>query len=78
MNRILLSAYLMIQITTVGRERKLILSDAQRNTLSKYVRKVPKTLGVESVGEPDCSCHISSAMWTATAEVTIWTETTQA
>jgi hypothetical protein len=31
-------------------------------------------LGVESLGEPDCSCHISSALWTATAEVTIWIE----
>ena len=62
------------QIATVGRERKLVLNDAQRATLSKYARNVPKVIGVESIGEPDCSCCISSAMWTATSEVTIWTQ----
>lgn len=60
------------QIELVGRERKLVLNDAQRAHLASFVKRVPKVLGVESPGEPDCSCHISSAMWTATSEVTIW------
>lgn len=62
------------QIATVGRERKLHLTDSQRDTLSKFTKKVPRILGVESLGEPDCSCHISSALWTDTNEVTIWVE----
>ena len=60
------------QIATVGRERKLILTQDQRETLARFTKKVPRVLGVESLGEPDCSCHISSALWTATNEVTIW------
>lgn len=62
------------QITTVGRERKLILTDSQRRTLSKFTKKEPRILGVESIGEPDCGCCISSVFWTATNEVTIWIE----
>src|SRR4051812_40658867 len=62
------------QRTSVGRERKLVLNKTQRTMLAKHARKVPRVLGVESLGEPDCSCHIASAMWTATSEVTIWTE----
>jgi hypothetical protein len=61
------------QRASVGRERKLVLNEAQRTMLAKHARKVPRVLGVESPGEPDCSCHIASAMWTATSEVTIWT-----
>ncbi|HEV7405561.1 MAG TPA: hypothetical protein VGO11_21630 [Chthoniobacteraceae bacterium] len=60
------------QIELVGRERKLILTEAQKASLARRVRRVPDVLGVESLGEPDCSCHISSAMWTANSEVTIW------
>jgi len=60
------------QVATVGRERKLILTPGQRETLAKLTKKSPRVLGVESLGEPDCSCHISSAFWTATNEVTIW------
>ena len=62
------------QIAAVGRERKLHLTNDQRETLSKFTKKVPRILGVESLGEPDCSCHISSALWTETNEVTIWIE----
>lgn len=60
------------QVATVGRERKLILTERQRATLARFTKKVPAVLGVESLGEPDCSCHISTALWTATSEVTIW------
>lgn len=62
------------QVATVGRERKLELTGAQLETLSKFTKSVPPVLGVESLDEPDCSCHISSALWTATNEVTIWVE----
>ena len=62
------------QVETVGRERKLILTESQRERLGAFMKKVPPVLGVESLGEPDCSCHISSALWTATKEVTIWTD----
>jgi hypothetical protein len=62
------------QTALVGRERKLYLTDSQRETLSKFAKKVPRIIGVESLGEPDCSCHISSALWTDTNEVTIWVE----
>jgi hypothetical protein len=62
------------QIVTVGRERKLVLSERQHRTLIKFNKAVPRALGVESLGEPDCSCHISSALWTAPDEVTIWVE----
>jgi hypothetical protein len=62
------------QTALVGRERKLHLTDLQRETLSKFTKKVPRMIGVESLGEPDCSCHISSALWTDTNEVTIWVE----
>ncbi len=60
------------QVVTVGRERKLVLTPSQRETLAKITKNVPKILGVESLGEPDCSCCISSALWTDTNEVTIW------
>ena len=62
------------QLISVGRERKLTLTQDQRSTLTKFTKKVPLVLGVESLGEPDCSCHISSALWTSTSEVTIWIE----
>ncbi len=60
------------QVATVGRERKLVLTPAQRETLATFAKNVPKVLGVESLGEPDCSCILSSALWTDTTEVTIW------
>jgi len=62
------------QVTSVGRARKLQVTASQRETLFKFTKKVPRILGVGSLGEPDCSCHISSALWTATSEVTIWVE----
>jgi hypothetical protein len=62
------------QVETVGRERKLVLTETQKKTLAKFTKRPPSVLGVESLGEPDCSCHISSALWTATSEVTIWIE----
>lgn len=62
------------QTALVGSQRKLHLTDSQRETLSKFTKKVPRIIGVESLGESDCSCHISSALWTATNEVTIWVE----
>jgi hypothetical protein len=62
------------QVAMVGRERKLVLTPAQRENLTSFAPKVPAVLGVESVREPDCSCCISSAMWTDTNEVTIWIE----
>ena len=62
------------QITAVGRERKLVLTAEQRENLQRFAKDVPSALGVESLGEPDCSCHISSALWTATDQVTVWTE----
>jgi len=62
------------QVETVGRERKLVLTEAQKETLAKFTKRPPSVLGVESLGEPDCSCHISSVFWTATSEVTIWIE----
>ncbi len=65
------------QVATVGRERKLILTEGQRETLARFTKKIPRVLGVESLGEPDCSCHISSALWTATSEVTIWIDRLQ-
>lgn len=45
------------QVAAVGRERKLLLTQSQRETLAKFTKKVPPVLGVESLGEPDCSCH---------------------
>lgn len=57
------------QVETVGRERKLVLTETQKKTLAKFTKRPPSVLGVESLGEPDCSCHISSALWTATSEV---------
>lgn len=60
------------QIATVGRERKLILTDEQHENLKQFAKRVPRILGVESFYEPDCSCHISSALWTAKNQVTIW------
>jgi hypothetical protein len=62
------------QVAVVGRERKLVLTTAQRENLARFAPRVPEVLGVESVREPDCSCCISSAMWTDTNEVTIWIE----
>lgn len=61
------------QVATVGRERKLVLTDAQRATLKQRVKKVPKVLGVESPGEPDCGCCIAPAFWSATNQMIIWT-----
>jgi hypothetical protein len=65
------------QVLAVGRERKLTLTERQRGTLAKFTKQVPNVLGVESLGEPDCSCHVSSALWTAPSEVTIWIERLQ-
>lgn len=62
------------QVATVGRERKLVLTPSQRETLASFAKNVPKVLGVESLGEPDCSCCLSSALWTDTNEVTIWVQ----
>lgn len=60
------------QIATVGRERKLVLTDSQWQNLRRFSKNLPRTLGVETPDEPDCSCCISSAFWTATGQVTIW------
>lgn len=60
------------QVAQVGRERKLILTRRQHENLAGLKINAPSVLGVESLGEPDCSCHISCAMWTATNEVTVW------
>ena len=60
------------QIAQVGRERKLVLNEAQKQKLQKKTKNVPAILGVESLGEPDCSCCISSAMWTNTRTITVW------
>lgn len=60
------------QIELVGRERKLILTPEQRKSLPIKAKKLPEVLGVETKQEPDCGCCISSVMWTATGEVTIW------
>ena len=70
-------AHIVIQLSpeqtaTVGRERKLLLTPSQRKRLANFTKNVPEILGVESLGEPDCSCCISSALWTDTHEVTIW------
>ena len=62
------------QVSLVGRERKLILTKAQREKLLKYSKTVPESLGVESLGEPDCSCCLGSTLWTATDQVTVWTD----
>ena len=62
------------QVATIGRERKLVLTLSQRETLAKFTKEVPEILGVESLGEPDCGCCISSALWTDTNEVTIWVQ----
>lgn len=70
-------AHIVIQLTPeqvaiVGRERKLVLTQAQHDTLANFKKPVPKIIGVESLGETDCSCCISSALWTANSEMTIW------
>lgn len=62
------------QVSMVGRERRLVLTEAQRTKLRKHAKAVPDTLGVESLGEPDCSCCIGSVLWTATDQVTVWTD----
>jgi hypothetical protein len=62
------------QVSLVGRERKLVLTEAQLTKLRKHAKSVPDTLGVESLGEPDCSCCIGSVLWTATDQVTVWTD----
>lgn len=62
------------QVSRVGRERKLVLTVSQRTKLQKYAKEVPEALGVESLGEPDCSCCIGSVLWTATDQVTVWTD----
>jgi len=60
------------QISEVGRSRSLMLTKEQRDRLGRNLKSVPRVLGVESLGEPDCSCCISPAMWTDTDKVTIW------
>ena len=62
------------QVSLVGRERRLVLTEAQRAKLRKHAKSVPDTLGVESLREPDCSCCIGSVLWTATDQVTVWTD----
>ena len=62
------------QVSLVGRERRLVLTEVQRTKLRKHAKAVPDTLGVESLGEPDCSCCIGSVLWTATDQVTVWTD----
>jgi|GEM_PF-3362346 len=60
------------QIIEVGRTRRLVLTQEQKQKLAYNLKNVPDVFGVESMGEPDCSCCISPAMWTDTDKVTIW------
>lgn len=60
------------QISEVGRTRCLTLTKEQRDRLGRTLKSVPRVLGIESLGEPDCSCCISPAMWTDTDKVTMW------
>ena len=62
------------QIARVGSERKWVLTEPQRKVLKRYAKNVPEVLGVQSLGEPDCSCCIGSVLWTATDSVTVWTD----
>lgn len=62
------------QVIEVGRTRRLVLTEEQKKKLNYNLKNVPDILGVESLGEPDCSCCISPAMWTDTDKVTIWIE----
>ena len=60
------------QVIEVGRTRRLVLTEEQKKNLGYTLENVPDIFGVESLGEPDCSCCISPAMWTDTDKVTIW------
>ena len=62
------------QVIEVGRTRRLVLTEEQKNNLGYNLKNVPDVFGVESLGEPDCSCCISPAMWTDRDRVTIWIE----
>jgi hypothetical protein len=62
------------QIETVGVWRRLDLTREQLAILRQQGVKSPKTLGVETAGEPDCSCCISSAFWFDKNHVVIWTD----
>ena len=62
------------QAERVGRLRRLELSSRQHALLREKSGKAPTVLGVQSPGEPDCSCHISSAFWLNDRRVVIWTE----
>ena len=60
------------QIIEVGRTRRLVLTQEQKERLGYNLKNVPDVFGVESPREPTCSCCISPAMWTDTDKVTIW------
>ena len=60
------------QIIEVGRTRRLVLTQEQKEKLGYNLKNVPDVFGVESPREPTCSCCISPAMWTDTDKVTIW------
>lgn len=60
------------QIDEVGSRRCLTLTADQKQKLSQNLKSIPRVLGVESLGEPDCSCCICPVMWTAIDRVTIW------
>ena len=54
------------QIIEVGRTRRLVLTQEQKEKLGYNLKNVPDVFGVESPREPTCSCCISPAMWTDT------------
>jgi hypothetical protein len=60
------------QIIEVGRTRRLVLTQEQKEKLGYNLKNVPDVFGVESLREPTCSCCISPAMWTDTDKVTVW------
>jgi hypothetical protein len=62
------------QAESVGRFRRLELSPRQRTLVREKSGKAPRVLGVESPGEPDCSCHVSSAFWLDDRRVVVWAE----
>ena len=62
------------QAESVGRFRRLELSQQQRTLVRGKSGKAPRVLGVESPGEADCSCHVSSAFWLDDRQVVVWTE----
>jgi hypothetical protein len=62
------------QIATIGVWRRLDLTKEQLAKLRARGIKTPKILGVETLGEPDCSCCISSAFWIEKNRILLWTD----